>query len=101
MSSVPESSIGAVIEFVVLDQDGTPLDISGATVTELIFRNPSGLTITKPATFVSNGQDGKLQYVTVAGDLVGYGAWRIQAHVALLGMNGRSEIEIFGVAKNL
>ena len=102
MTSVQENTAGAVIEYQILDQDGvTPLDISAATNTQLIFKNPSGVTITKTAAFVTDGTDGKLQYVTVAGDLVGYGAWQIQAHLTLLGADGRTEVERFGVEKNL
>jgi hypothetical protein len=93
MTSVQENTVGSVIEYQVLDTDGAPLDISGATNTQLIFKNPSGVTITKTAAFVSDGTDGKLQYVTVEGDLVGYGAWQIQAHLTLLGADGRTEVE--------
>ena len=102
MSSVQENTIGTVFEYTVLDTDGvSPLDISDATVTELVFRKPNGVTITKTATFVTDGTDGKIQYVTVANDLQPYGAWEIQARIAMLGVDGRTEREVFGVAKNL
>ena len=101
MSSVQAGSIGTVIEFQVLGQDGAPLDISNAVSKKLIFKRPNGTTVEKPAVFTSDGSDGRLQVVSVENDLEPYGAWQIQAAITRPGLNGRSEVERFGIDRNL
>lgn len=69
----------------VLDQALLPVNIRGSTVLQIKLRAPSGKTLDRAATYLSNGMDGKLQYTTVAADLVEDGLYRIQAKYVLAG----------------
>ena len=79
----------------------TALDVSTATSLEIILKSPSGVASTKTATVNTNGTDGKIQYVTVDGDLNEVGTWRIQAKVSISGGVYRSDVESFKVYENL
>ena len=63
-------------------QDGVAVDISSYTTRQFIFRKPDGTEVTKAATFVSNGQDGYLQYVAEDGVFDSEGKWRVNAFLA-------------------
>ena len=82
---------------------GTPkvLDVSTASVLELVFKSPSGLASTKTATLSTDGTDGKIYYTTVDGDLNQMGTWRIQAKVGIDGGTFRSDVGSFKVYENL
>lgn len=101
MAEVQESTVGVMVEYVVLDTDGDPLDISGATTKKLIFRKPNGIVVTKDADYVTDGADGKLQYSCILGDLSPYGRWECQAYIVRSGLDGRTERAEFSVLKNL
>ena len=102
MSSPQEGTVGAVIQYTVLDGAGAPLNISTATTKKLIFKKPNGAVIEKTAEFVTDGIDGKLKYVTVANDLVPSGTWRAQAYVVVPGVaDGKTEVKNFPVSRNL
>jgi hypothetical protein len=101
MAEVQESTAGVLIEFVVLDDAGAPLDISGASTKKLYFRKPNGITISKDAEYTTNGADGKLQFSTTANDLSPYGLWQVQAYLIKSGLDGRTETATFNVLKNL
>ena len=78
--------IGTVFEVTLKDEGNSPeiVDISTATVKELIFRAPNGTVTTHAAAFTTDGTDGKLQYTTIsASDLSISGDWRIQVHIVL------------------
>jgi hypothetical protein len=75
---------GHVFTATFKDQDGVVVDISSASVKELIFRKPNGgAVLTKAATFVTSGADGKAKYTTVAGDINAAGEWLWRGHVTL------------------
>lgn len=101
MAEVQESTIGVLIEYTVLDTDGDALDISGATTKKLVFKKPNGVVITKDADYVTDGADGKLQYASIAGDLLPSGLWTVQAYLVRSGLDGRTEVGQFRVLKNL
>lgn len=96
-----EGAIGAIIEYIVLDDDDEPLDISSATVKALVFKKPDGTVVEKTAVFVTNGTDGKLKWTTIAGDLTPYGTYSAQARLTMPGFDGRSQVELFDVLRNL
>ena len=77
----------AGIQFVVtvLDQNGNPLNISGATSLVIAFQLPDGTQVLKTATYVTNGIDGQLYYVTTATDLLEAGLCYVQAQVVVGG----------------
>jgi len=83
-------------------ENGVIVDISSATVKNIVFEKPNGLKVTMPGSFVTDGTDGQLQYVSVADDLDIGGKWRLQGFVNLGGVwVGHSDIVEFKVYDNL
>ena len=70
------NDIGTIFEVTVQD-DGVIVDISGATTKEIIFKKSRGEVLTKAAVFSTDGVDGKMRYVAVAGDLDERGQWEL------------------------
>ena len=70
--------IGVVIQLIVKDTAGAAVNISAASTKDFLFINPTGTAVTKGATFVTDGTDGKLKYTTVSGDFPDSGTWKIR-----------------------
>lgn len=92
--------IGTVITVTVQDA-GVAIDISAATVKQLILRNPARGTVVKDASFVGGGSAGQLSYTTVTGDLSQDGEWQLQALITLPSGTWRSTYAPFYVYENL
>lgn len=96
--------IGFKFLFNLKKTDGTAFDLvetssDGQTVT---FRKPSGAEITRAASYVTDGSDGQIQYVTVDGDLDENGGWKVQIAVSFAsGALLYTEIGKFKVGANL
>jgi hypothetical protein len=67
----------------------------------LILKSPSGNAKTKTASFTSDGTDGKIQYITVEGDLDEIGTWRLQSKITFPTASWSTEIGTFKVYENL
>lgn len=80
---------------------GPPINLSSYTTLEFLFIDPDGDCFTRDAAFVTNGNDGKLEYITVPGDLSEPGTWRIQPHVAKTGEDHFAEVTRFEVLPSL
>lgn len=52
----------------ILKTGGVARDISGALTREVTIYRPDGTTVTRSATFVTDGTDGYLQLLTIATD---------------------------------
>lgn len=74
--------IGTVIR-VTITENGSPLNVAGASTKEIVLFKPSGAVVVKAAAFTTNGADGQIQYTTLAGDLDDVGVWYVQARVVL------------------
>lgn len=83
VNEVHLGDIGTSFRLTIKDQDEAVVDISGATTKKITFEKPSGDSVEKNATFVTDGTDGKMEYVTVSGDLDETGWWRYQGYVVL------------------
>jgi|PlaIllAssembly_1097288.scaffolds.fasta_scaffold2069334_1 hypothetical protein len=92
--------IGTVFE-VELKDCTTVVDLSTATIMEILFQKPDGTTVTKSAEFTTDGADGKIRYITVANDIDVTGSWKLQARVTLPTGTWSSNIEKFKVYGNL
>src|SRR5262245_35840687 len=104
--SIQEGTVGADIQYTVLDENGAPKDISSATVKKLIFRKPDKTELTVVAAFVTDGASdpgkGLLRYVTTTvNDLSPPGNYRIQADLVMPGFTGRTGVDLFSVSKNV
>ena len=80
--SVHVDDIGTIFRLGIRE-DGTEADVSAATTKQILFLKPDGSTLTKTATFTSDGTDGKIEYATIANDLDTEGEWQVQAFVIL------------------
>lgn len=92
--------VGTVFERTVTE-GGTAVDVSAATVKQMIFRKPDGSLLTKTASFGTDGTDGVLTYTTVDGDLDQPGQWQLQVRIVSAAWSGRSDVAVFDVHRNL
>ena len=94
------NDIGTVFRLTIYDGSSI-LDVSSASVKEIIFQKPDGTSVTKTAAFYTDGTDGIIQYTTIANDLDATGTWKIQAKVTLPGGTWSSCTQKFKVYANL
>lgn len=94
------SDVGTKFRPTVKD-DGLILDISGASTLQMFFRKPTGAVITRTAVLDTSGTDGKMKYVSIAGDLDVAGEWRVQGRVVIGGGDWHTDEARFTVWKNL
>lgn len=92
--------IGTRFEITVLE-NGVAMDLSTANSVEFSFRKPDQTIVTRTASFVTNGVDGKVKYTTQEGDLDQKGAWRMQIHVVFTSTRWHSNIQNFTVYENI
>lgn len=92
--------IGTPFRATIKDENDEVVDVSTASVT-FIFKKPNGTTVNKTGSFVSDGTNGQVQYVTVDGDLNIHGRWELQAFVDFGSTEWYSDIYKFTVYKNL
>lgn len=98
--------IDAKLEVVILECDEVtgaevPVDISSATTKNIVIRRPDHTLLAKPATFSTDGTDGKLFVLTESNDINIEGTYKVQGHIVMTGWNGRSTIGEFEVDENL
>lgn len=101
--AVPQvGAVGLLISVTLKDQDQAPLDVTTTTARTIYLRRPNGRVTACPATVIGPGTDGRIGYVTLAGDLDVPGDWRIQARV-ITGTSSDyfSDIQPFRVAENI
>jgi len=95
------NDIGTVFRLTILDCENQIIPISNASNIIITFKKPSGVSVAKLGTLYTDGEDGKVQYVTIANDLDEIGNWKIQAKVTLPTGTWNSNIESFKVYDNL
>lgn len=79
------ANAGVQLVVTVLDANGQPLNISGATSLKIGLQAPDGTQALVTASYVTNGIDGKLYYVTTASDITEAGLWYVQAQFTIGG----------------
>ncbi len=88
--------------FMVTVMDGTSVvDLSTATAIKIIFRKQDSTTLERDAELVTDGADGQMRYVTVAGDLDMAGNWSLQGYVESAAGQWHSTVQDFKVYANL
>ena len=107
MSYVEEihvGDVGTIIRVTVQDIDGSgvssALDVSGDTV-KIILGKPDGSSLERAASFVTDGTDGLVQYVTQAGEIDMQGTWSLQVQVSNLAGSWKSSVGNFKVYSNI
>lgn len=92
--------IGTSLELEIVE-DGVVIDISLATGLKMRFQKPSGTTLEKTASFLTDGTDGIITYVTQASDLDESGLWTRQGAFVLGAWNGHTDKVRFQVWPNI
>jgi hypothetical protein len=100
MANIHYGDIGTDLEVIIKNVLGT-LDVSGATVKQIVLGKPSRVAVVKDAAFVTDGTDGLIHYVTIANDLDEVGVWRIQGYVVLPDGAWHTSVEEFDVLENI
>ena len=94
------SDIGTEFRCTILD-DGTAVDLSGASSIVIKFKKPDNTTLEVDAELYTDGTDGIIFYNAVSGDLDQAGVWKIQALVGIGGGQFYSDIGVFKVLSNI
>ena len=83
--------------------DGDVLDISAATTKTFILKEQGGIAAAKAGSFVTDGTDGGLYYITVNGDVGDDddGIWGVQLHIITPTFDLKSRPKYFQVLTNL
>jgi bacillopeptidase F (M6 metalloprotease family) len=89
-------SVGITINITCRDYDYNLLDMSTATITELVVRKPSGDEVIWDATVDGTSHE-ILKYVTVDGDLDESGSYLVQGKIQIGSWLGYSETFEFKV----
>ncbi len=74
--------VGTVFE-ITIKEDGVVVDVSSATLKQILFLKPDGAVLTASAAFTTDGTDGKIQYKTLSGNINLTGIWHWQGKVTL------------------
>lgn len=86
---------------VTIKDNSVAVDISNATVLNIIFRKPDGTSLSVNADLYTDGTDGIIYYRTIFNDLDQSGLYKIQAYVEISGGAYYSSIGSFSVKCNL
>jgi hypothetical protein len=103
MEQVQKNAIGVAV-IGTITEDGLFQNVATVSTKTLVFRKPdvACTVVSKTATFVTDGTDGKIQYITEALFLDTVGVWECQGYVVFPGgFDGRSDIQFFEVKDNL
>jgi len=100
---IQNGNIGVKIVVNVVDENGDPRNLTGATNLKIKLR--SVLPSQKGKSFTATAENlsqGSLSYTTVAGNIDALGEWKVQAYYELNGWQGHTKPEIaFQVEDNL
>lgn len=78
-----EGDIGFPLIIQVLDEDGNPVDLTGASDIKFILEYPDRNSRTREASLFTDGTDGKVLYTTVESDLTQSGLYFVQVRYSL------------------
>ncbi len=97
---IHEGDIGTKLLITVTDCDN-PVDISSANSLSIFIKKPNGTILTRTGVLNTDGVDGKMYYITVAGDLDEAGSYKIQGMVSFVSSTFYTSTATFRVECNL
>lgn len=100
--SAQKNDAGLRLIVQVVDDQGVPVSLARADpglVIKVLY--PDGTTADFPATFLTNGSDGKVYYVTAGADLSQIGLYCLQAKFARSGQAKSTHLGKFWVLPNV
>ena len=98
---IQQNDTGTIIRVTVKDCNDVAIDISAATDLSIIFKKPSGTTITATGSLYTDGTDGIITYTVASGLLDEIGTWKIQASYESPNGSWKSDFKSFKVHRNL
>lgn len=101
VAEIHAGDTGTAIRLHLIDQDGRDVDVSGASTIEFTFVSPAARRLVVAAAPVTDGKDGRVQYVPAEEDLDIAGSWKLQARTVIGSGRWRSNVIRFTVASNL
>jgi hypothetical protein len=94
--------VGTSFRVTLKNEDGSIMNLQNANNLRMWFSRPDGSVLDKQAVLVTDGTDGKMEYIVEPGDINLPGNWKVQAVVGFpSGMINHSEIQKFKVYPNL
>lgn len=89
--------IGTVFQATIKDETGAVVNVSGASSKVIKFKKSDGSTVSKTASYTTDGTDGKIEYTIQSGDLNMAGDWQAEAIVTVGANTWSSTIHDFRV----
>jgi len=80
MTDLQQDDIGTILRFTVTE-NGIPVDMSAATTKKLLLEKKDKTTVEHDLVYTTDGTDGKVEYVTVLGDLDQKGKLKAQVYL--------------------
>ena len=101
-SEIHVSDIGTRF-LVTVEENGSGVNLSGASSLTLNFRKPSDAIVAKSGALLSDGSatSGVMYYDTLVGDLDEVGYWKLQGKIVLSAGTFHTNISTFQVHSNL
>lgn len=99
-SQIQEGDIGTKL-LVTITDNGTAVNLATASSLSLYIKKPDGTILNRTASLETDGTDGKINYVTISGDLDVAGVYKLQARVVLSSGSFYSSTDTFKVHCNL
>jgi hypothetical protein len=95
--------VGDMFDFIITITDGRiPIDVSSATTKQLLLQKPGSSTfITKTASFVNTGVDGKVHYDFLTGEIDIDGEWHWQVYIVTPAGNFHTNVYPLTIKPNL
>ena len=89
-------TVGCVFRVTIKDeQTRLPINLSSATVKQLVMTNQYGSRKTFDCAFTTDGTDGTIQYTTISGDLSASGIHTFKAYIVTPTLSGyTSEFDV-------
>ena len=99
-SEIHVGDIGTRLIITIKD-DGVVVDISSASLLQVILKKPDGQSYTKSGLLYTNGSDGKIYYTSISGDFNIPGNYKLQVKIVLSTGTYYTSISDFKVHCNL
>lgn len=102
MNEIHEDDYGWTLNLTVKDENGDAKDLSLCTRVNIVFSRPNNTgSISKEASFETDGSDGKIYYIVADGDIDVSGTWQLQVEAVFTNSVLRSNIQKFKVYRNI
>lgn len=86
---------------VTIKDDDTIVNVSGASLINMVFKKPSDTIMTKTGLLFTDGTDGKIYHDSIVGDLDEAGYYKLQAKIAFPSGTYYTDIYTFQVFCNI